>query len=144
MRKTTKSVENEAVQAIPERPRRVPISGPRDIMTVSNKDPNYVYRWVNDTENRIERFKLAGYEIVTSEHDIGMPTVDKVSDKFGSAYVKKVGGGLQSVLMRIPKEFYNEDQAAKQVAIDEIADQMKQVGKNPGEYGGVNLGRKSL
>jgi len=137
----TKVKKTDEVKTVPERPRRIPVSGPRDVMTVAGKDPNYVYRWVNDEEGRLDRFKLAGYEIVTSEHEIGMPSVNKASDKYGSAYVKKVGNGVVAVLMRIPKDFYNEDQAAKQAAVDAAVADMREVGKREGEYGGLHLGR---
>lgn len=38
------------------RPSRVPVSGRRDVMTVADQDPNFVYRWVNDVGNRIDQF----------------------------------------------------------------------------------------
>ena len=108
-----------------ERPKRIPVGGPRNIMTVADKDPNYVYRWVNDTPGRIERFKEGGYEVVTGNNEVGTKTVDRGS-KLGSAITKSVGGQLTAVLMRIPKEWYDEDQAAKMAEIDALEASMKE------------------
>lgn len=139
----TKLKKGEEVQAVPERPRRIPVSGPRDVLTVAGKDPNYVYRMVNDVDDRIERFKRGGYEIVTSEHEIGMSTVERNTrtGKFGAAVTKQVGGGVTAVLMRIPKEFYDEDQAAKAAEIDKTEAAMRELGKKQGEYGEVKIFR---
>ncbi len=139
----TKLKKGEEVQAVPERPRRIPVSGPRDVLTVAGKDPNYVYRMVNDVDDRIERFKRGGYEIVTSEHEIGMSTVERSTrtGKFGAAVTKQVGGGVTAVLMRIPKEFYDEDQAAKAAEVDKTEAAMRELGKKQGEYGEVKIFR---
>ena len=101
-----------------QRTKRTPIGGPRNILTVTNKDPNYFYRWVNDTPGRIDRFLQAGYEVVNHEAEVGEKTVDRAS-KLGSA-VTMVRGSATLVLMRIPLEWYNEDQAAKQEEIDTL------------------------
>lgn len=121
----------------PERPRRVPVSGPRDILTVMDQDPNYVYRWVNDTDGRLDRFKLGGWEVVTGKHTVGMDSINSGSNKYGSAHAKQIGGGNWAVLMRIPKEYYDEDQKAKQDRIDEIEATMREEGRKEGRYGDV-------
>lgn len=128
----------------PERPTRTPVSGPRNILTVLGKDPNYVYRWVNDTDAgmRLERFKEAGWEIVNKNSDVKVG--DKVVDKgtvVGSAFTRYVGQGSQAVLMRIPKEWYDEDQAAKQASIDEIEAAMRS-DLPGGDYGSISVGRR--
>src|SRR3990167_2564154 len=106
-----------------QRTKRTPIGGPRNILTVTNKDPNYFYRWVNDTPGRIDRFLQAGYEVVNHEAEVGEKTVDRAS-KLGSA-VTMVRGSATLVLMRIPLEWYNEDQAAKQEEIDSLEASMR-------------------
>lgn len=108
-----------------ERPSRVPVSGPRDVLTVADKDPNYHYRWVNDTPGRIDRFLNGGYEYVQKAGEIGQNTVDRGS-KLGSVVTRSVGGILTAVLMRIPREWYDEDQEAKQDEIDRLEDSMRQ------------------
>ncbi len=123
-----------------ERPKRVPVGGPRNILTVAQKDPNYVYRWVNDVPGRIAAFKEGGYEVVTSDNEVGDKTVDRGS-KLGSAITKSVGGQITAVLMRIPKEWYDEDQAAKQKDVDILEATMRDQSQR-GDYGSVKVVRK--
>ena len=118
-----------------QRPDRVPVGGPRDILTVANKDPNYVYRWVNDSPGRLEQFQKGGYEFVEDNLKVGQPTVDKAT-RLGTA-TTMVRGTATLVLMRILREWYDEDQAAKQLALDELEDSMRE-GKG-GEYGKVSI-----
>jgi hypothetical protein len=107
-----------------ERKDRVPVSGAKDILTVKNKDPNYEYRWVYDTPGRVERYKEGGYEVVTENLEIGQKQVGQET-KLGSAITKRSGVGTL-VLMRIPKEWYDEDQAAKQERVDALEDSMRE------------------
>ena len=124
-----------------ERPVRIPVSGERNILTVVGKDPNYVYRWVNDAEAgmRIDRFKAGGWEVVEKE---AVKVGDKVVDQgtgVGSVTTRYVGQGTTAVLMRIPKEWYDEDQEAKQAKLDEIDDAMRAEALAPGSYGSLSL-----
>jgi hypothetical protein len=112
--------KTEAVTERIQRVKRVPVSGPRDILTLVGKDPNYVYRWVIDKPGRIQRFIDAGYEIVqrTDDLEVGQPTVDRGS-RLGSAYTYATGGSLL-VAMRQRKEWFKEDQDAKQLELDAL------------------------
>ena len=121
-----------------ERPKRTPVSGHRNILTVANKDPNYEYRWVLDSPGRLEAFKEGGYEVVTKDMEVGDSTVDKGS-QLGSA-VTMVRGTSTLVLMRIPREWYDEDQKAKQEEIDALEATMKS--PESADYGKVGIGRK--
>lgn len=107
-----------SLRETPQRQKRVPVSGPRDILTVMQKDPNYVYRWVIDKPGRLQRFLDAGYEIVNHETEVGQSSVDRGS-RLGSALTYSTGGSVL-VLMRQRKEWYNEDQIAKQVELDAL------------------------
>ena len=118
--------------------KRVPIGGKRDILAVRNQDPNFVYRWVNDTPGRIERFKEAGYEVVLQDVEVGHKTVDRGS-KVGSAITRQVGGLLTAVCMRIPKEWYDVDQAAKAEAILEQELAMRAEAESKADYGKFTL-----
>ena len=98
------------------RPKRIPI-GTRNVLTYP-PIPGYVTRVVNDVEDRIARFKEAGYEVVTREEiGLGDPACG-VSGSVGSEVSKPVGAGRRGVLMKIKEEFYKEDQAAKQTHVD--------------------------
>lgn len=122
--------------------KRIPIGGPRDILAVRNQDPNFVYRWVNDTTGRIERFKEAGYEVVLQDIEVGHNTVDRGS-KVGSAISRQVGGNIAAVLMRIPKEWYDEDQAAKAEAILEQELSMRAEAEAKADYGKFTVKRQT-
>jgi len=97
--------------------------GPQAIS--GEKDPNYVYRFVNDTGSRIHNFQAAGYEFVS---DVDMKVGDsRVFDPSDNSSNKRVisNDGTTSYLMRIKKEFYDEDQAAKAALNDETEQAMK-------------------
>lgn len=98
--------------------RRIPINGEHNILTVEGLDPNYEYRWVNDEPGRIDRFKLAGYETVEHDVTVGDATAD-TSSQVGKVVTRPVGSGFTGYLMRIPKEYYEEDKAAFHRDIDE-------------------------
>ena len=123
----------------PKRQRRSSTAGARDKLTVYDRDPNYVYRWVRNDEGRIERFKEIGYEVVTQSHEVGEKTVDSGS-QLGSAVTKFGGGSVTLVLMRIPREWYDEDQAAKEESIAQTEATMKRPAE--GGYGRLDITRK--
>jgi len=129
------------------RRKRVPVSGNRDILTVHGKDPNYMYRWVLDskeTGQRIWKFKQAGYDHVTSDEvQVGDMMVYK-SDNVGSIVRHPAGKENYLYLMKIRKEWYEEDQAAK---MEDLAMSEKEhmrerdTESDDGMYGGGRLQR---
>ena len=89
-------------------------------------DPNFQYRFVNDTGSRIANFQAAGYEFVEdADLRVGDSRVFDPSSQ-GSAKVVTSNDGSKAFLMRIRKEWYNEDQAAKMERIKEQENAMKQ------------------
>lgn len=133
------------------RTKRIPVSGNRDILSVLGKDPYFHYRWVldlNEEGERVQRFMMAGYELVhTSEIEgHGARQADRPSDS--DSVVKKPSGNTPHgvpqylYLMKIPYDFYTEDQQAKLQDIEERErDMMRE--QNPdfddGRYGSVNI-----
>lgn len=126
-----------------QRVRRTPINGTRDVLTVSDKDPDFHYRFVNDTGDRVARFNELGYEVVTDpKHKLGDRRVAQAGPE-GSARTVRGGDGMNTVLMRQRKEWYDEDQAAKQSDIDEVEKAMKNEAlAGDGRYGKLEIGRK--
>lgn len=121
------------------RPQRVPV-GQRNVLTVKGKDPNYEYRIVNDTEDRIVQFQEAGYELVADDSvNVGDKRVDAATS-LGSAKAISVGQGTKAYLMRIKKEWYQEDQAAKLAHVSEIERATKEKALD-GTYGDIKLSR---
>ncbi len=121
---TEKAVDKPVEKRV-ERKERIPVNGARDILTVRNKDPNFEYRWVNDTPGRLQRFMDGGWEVVTDDLQVGQKSVDSPS-KLGSAITKNVGRSTVGVLMRVPKEWYDEDQMAKQDKVDALEASMQE------------------
>ncbi len=123
------------------RVKRTPI-GSRNILTVKDKDPNFHYRVVNTTDgsgsDRIQQFIEAGYEVVGNE--VGDKRVD-ASSGLGSKPEFSVGQGTKAVVMKIPKEYYDEDQAIKQARIKATENTLKQSAK--ADYGSIDLNSNS-
>ena len=115
-----------------QRPQRTPL-GQRNRLSFGNQDPNFVYRVINDQDDRLQQAQEAGYEFVTGDAQLGDKRVAE-GGKVDSRVSKPVGNGVRGFLMRIPKEFYEEDQAAKMKKIDEIEKALKPDPKK-GEYG---------
>lgn len=128
--------------------KRIPVSGNRDVLTVNGKEPGFVYRWVNDTGTRLRKFQDAGYEFVQHEAEVGDRVVDssKGTDSVTSKAVgadKATGTIMNAYLMRIPSEYYEEDQAAKQQEIDAKEASMKSEAKQTGRYGNIDISIKN-
>lgn len=101
--------------------------GPQSIN--GNLDPNFKYRFVNDTGSRISNFQAAGYEFVQdTDLAVGDSRVFDPSD-VGSSKRVTSNDGTVSYLMRIKNEYYEEDQAAKAARIDETENAMKHEAK---------------
>ena len=130
----------EAISKAPvSRVTRVPVSQ-RNVLTVKGKDPAYVYRVVNDVDDRIAQFLEGGYELVDKDsHDVGDKRVSQ-GTSVGSKKIFSVGQGTKGHLMRIKKELYEEDQAAKQrfVALQEASIKEKAL---DGNYGKLEISR---
>lgn len=118
---------------------RTPI-GRRNILTVKGKDPNYVYRVVNDTGDRVQAFLDAGYELVKDQEvRVGDKRVDRTSAE-GSISQLAVGQGVKAFVMRIKKEWYDEDQNSKQRYINEVEAATKAKALD-GNYGNLEISR---
>jgi len=131
----------EAIAKAPERRvRRTPINGRRNVLTVAGKDPAYEYRFVNDTGDRVQAFVEDGWEVVQGkdvrigDKRIGAPKSE------GSIAEASVGLGDKAILMKIPKEWYAEDQAAKQDHVNRTEDAMREKALD-GTYGELKLTR---
>ncbi len=130
----------EAISKAPERRvRRTPL-GRRNALTVSGKDPSCVYRIVNDTGDRIHRFLEAGYEIEeASAVVVGDARIGKVSPPGSKAEVS-VGQGQKAFVMKQKREYYEEDQAAKQAHINATEEATRQKALD-GTYGKLEISR---
>lgn len=132
--------QKEAISKAPAgRVTRVPVSQ-RNILTVKGKDPNYEYRVVNDVDDRVAQFVEGGYELVENEsHDVGDKRVSQ-GTSVGSKKVFSVGQGTKAYLMRIKKEWYEEDQARKQGFVNQQESSIKEKALD-GNYGKLDITR---
>ena len=132
--------QKEAISKAPSgRVTRTPVSQ-RNILTVKGKDPNYVYRVVNDVDDRIAQFIEGGYELVDNDATtVGDARVSQ-GTSIGSEKVFYVGQGIKGHLMRIRREFYEEDQAAKQGFVNKQEASIKEQALD-GNYGKLELKR---
>ena len=116
----------KTTQAQVSRPRRTPI-GKRNRLSVENKDPNYVYRIVNDLDGRVQDMMDRDYEIVHTA-EVGDKRVDAISS-LGSAKQISVGNGLKAIVMRKRRDWHDDDQALKQKEIDDLEASMNEAAK---------------
>jgi hypothetical protein len=108
-------------------------SGP---LTVRGKEPGYVYRVVNDVDDRVESFKEAGYELVADKDvAVGVKRVNTPSVE-GSVKRISVGAGIKGVLMRQREDFYTEDQTDKEARIKDLERSTKKEALD-GNYGNL-------
>jgi len=134
-------VEPTVTETIKKRPApRGNISTLRNKLNVTGKDEvNFHYRIVNDIDEgaRIQQLKARGYEITEKD---GIPVEGR--DKEGSLNRMNVGLGTHAYVMRIPREYYEEDLAEKARIVDESEETIRRLAKDTGDYGtGVSIER---
>lgn len=125
---------------------RIPVHEARDRLTkYKGLDfDNFVYRMVNVSKGpyHVDRFLNAGYTFVAKDSE-GLARNHVDSFEGVSSIITEGGGkGVTLALMCIPKEFYEQDQAAKQLAIQEQEDEMRRdlmekSDRSQGNYGKV-------
>lgn len=130
-----------------DHPKRVPLNGVRQVMTVEDMDPAFHYCWVSDILvrgiNQVELFKQAGYEFVTRtrDHDIqvGDPKLDKAS-QIGEKVSMPLGNGVMGYLMYVPNEIWEEEmRLLNQMADEQEASLRPDLSKDPSLYGRVDI-----
>lgn len=80
------------------------------------KDPNFVYRWVNNRPGRVKQLtQMDDYDIVSS----GDGEIDAGTSE-GTVVKRTVdrGEGEEAVLLRKPRHFYEADKAEEQKMLD--------------------------
>lgn len=118
------------------RPTRTPV-GRRNLLSVRGKEAGFEYRIVNDDSDRIDMFKEAGWEVVSSDSvSVGDKRVGQTTSP-GTAAQFSVGGGTKGIVMRIKQDWYDEDQAAKRANVYETEASFT----NGADYGNVTVNR---
>jgi hypothetical protein len=134
--------QKEAIAKAPAgRVRRTPV-GRRNVLSVTGKEPGYVYRFVNDTGDGVQHLLEQGYELVEAKGvRIGDKRIGQASEE-GSAAMASVGGGMKAFLMRIKQEWYDEDQADKAAHVDATEAATKEKALD-GNYGKLDFQKRS-
>ena len=116
-----KQTEDKTDAKPEERRRRRSFGTPESRLAVPERE-GYVRRWVNDTPGRVAMFEESGYTPVLNKDISGSvgsmsksPTA-KVSIHGG---VSDSGAPMKMYLMEQKREWYEEDQIAKQKPVDE-------------------------
>lgn len=132
--------EKDSIAKAPRgRVQRVPV-GTRNILTVKGKDPNYVYRFVNDVDDRVQQFLDAGYVFEDDGAvDVGDKRVNSTSS-LGTNKSVSVGQGTKAFVMKQKREWFEEDQARKLSHVAEIERSTKEKALD-GTYGDLKLNR---
>jgi hypothetical protein len=134
-------MSTEKLVKTPEgRVKRKPFDGRNRLKVKGDKDPNFFYRIANDTEDRIPDLLEAGYVLANDEGlRVGDSRVDATS-AVGKTREISVGQGTKAVLLKIPKEYYDEDQAAKEEYHKKTEAAMRP-NPNEGGYGKIEITR---
>ena len=124
------------------RPGRISVyEANRNKITVTGLDQeNFMYRWVNDTEGRLDMFLAAQWEFVPKKgHTVGDGGID-LSNHTSSALSRGMGNGIVAFLMRIPMEIWLADQDRKEKEqVASLEADMRKTAKNSSDYGKVQI-----
>ncbi len=127
---------------------RVPMGARRSKLQLSDQEAKalaeagYVTRWVNDRDGRVERAQAGGYEFVKPEEatSVGNHEVAQGNTDVGGKVSKIVSRGdpvIRAYLMKIKKEYYDEDQKAKEETNRRVDEAL-----SGGEAGGAGIENK--
>ena len=101
------------------------------------KDPNFVYRWVNDRPGRVRQLtKMDDYEVVSAAELNGGDPDPLGNTAEGTVMTRTADAGIgeKTVLLKKPREYYESDKRAEQKEID-ARDALLRKGAPPSESG---------
>jgi hypothetical protein len=119
------------------RPQRKRVTS-RNRLDIINKDPDKVYRLIDNDPARIYQFQQMGYEIQDVKQHL--PGAERVDAALIADNSIPVGGGKRQVLVAINKDWYEEDQREKQKSVDESEAALKPK-TSDGFYGDIKITR---
>jgi hypothetical protein len=110
--------------------KRVPFGAHRTKLQVEDTIPGYVLRWFNDVDGRLQRAEEGGYVFVTSDEvpRLGQGALHQGNSDVNSKVSKIVSRGkdeIRAYLMKIKKEYYDEDQAVKESVNYQVDEAMR-------------------
>lgn len=133
------------IERVSGRPERPSTGRSRGKLYVTGTNPDYTYYWAVDTaENgyNIFDFRERGWEFSTKENDPNIKIGDlyvHTVENVGSVYrVPANKKGEYHYLMRIRKEWADEDFMRQQQEVDEKESGIFRADKGDGQYGGAH------
>lgn len=90
----------------------------RNLSVAGDMDPNYVYRWINDDPGRVHKLTVMDDWDAVSTAQLGAA---HEKDKGIGTTVERIVGkhdGKKAVLVRKRRDYYLEDKAKEQAAVD--------------------------
>lgn len=109
----------------PARRKRIPLGVPRLKLNAPTR-PGYVRRWVNDDAGRLDAAQQGGYEYVLGEARPDGVATEGMGAKISRVVGTREGGApITAYLMEIRKEWYDEDQKAKQAGVNATEEALK-------------------
>ena len=121
-------------------PQRGSINGVRNRLSVKNQDPDFVYRIVNDIDDRVQQLLDVGY-IVDTKTIVGDKRAGAPSSAPGTPITVSLGQGDKGVVMKIPKDLYEQRKLEKEAVIREREAALQDPTQNGADYGKVKLTR---
>lgn len=119
----------EGVETQERTAKRTPLGVARRKLSLGAQFPGYKCRWINDSGDRVLQAQQGGYEHITKEdlekQGIAVGDESTVGTDLGTLVSKVVGtkedgSPLRAYLMKIRKDWHEEDQLEKQKDIDEV------------------------
>lgn len=119
------------------RPKRIPIHGEHNKLTIEPQEAGYHYIWVND--DKVGKYERAGYEFVTHDCTIGDTHVNHATSMATGRVTIPMGNGVIGVAMRCANEIYQAELDAIHTKVDELEKGMHKglQSKTDGRYGKV-------
>lgn len=146
VKETTTAVKVKSEKKRVTRGTRVPLGGFTGPLSLNKErlDPEMHYSWaLDDAEDgsKIERRLQAGYEFCNPDENLvaGNSSVYK-SVQAGSIVRVPAGQGKYHYLMKIPLEWYKDDQAQGQKRVDATENSLHEQSKKDGFFGELKIG----
>lgn len=124
---------NTQVKKTPTRNKRTPFGYKVSKLDVAVEIPGYKLRWINDENGRIHEAQEGGYQFVEPS-EVGSANTEDTKEK-RLVGKQQDGKPLFAYLMKLPLEFYEEDQELRRSEQKQIDDAIRggSIGVTPGD-----------
>jgi hypothetical protein len=145
-RKSRKDKSVEATTTKVQRGTRVPLGGFTGPLALreENMDPSMKYVWpLDDSEDgsKIERRLQAGYEFCSPKENLVAGSTSVYATRQSGSIIRiPAGQGKYHYLMKIPLEWYEDDQKAKAARVTATEQSLHNQAKKDGFFGGLQIG----